>query len=82
MEKSFFKKNLRLSFSARKNVLKNFKSRFFQIKNLYKIPKHEPTPELPKKKTIHKKSVSKLQQELMNEIIADESDINDKIFLN
>ena len=35
-----------------------------------------------KKKTIHKKSVSKLQQELMNEIIADESDINDKIFLN
>ena len=39
-------------------------------------PAIEPTP------TKHKKSKSKLQQEFMNEIIADKKDVNNEIFFN
>ena len=54
------------------------------MNNLDKIPTREPTceptPELAAEPTEHKKSKLKLQQEFMNEIIANEKDINDEIF--
>ena len=53
-------------FSAIEKVLNIFKSRLLQITEPIK----------------HKKSKLKLQQEFMNEIIADEKDINDEIFWN
>ena len=69
-------------FTAREKVLNNFKSRYFPIKNLDKIPTREPTPELATERTKHKKSKLKLKQEIMNEIIANKKDINDEIFWN
>ena len=42
-------------------------------------PTREPTSELAKEPTIHEKSKLKLQQEFMNEIIANEKNINDEI---
>ena len=44
------------------------------------MPLREPTPELATESTKQKKSKLKLQQEFMNEIIADKKDINDEIF--
>ena len=85
MKKSFLN-NLGLLFSAREKILNNFKRRLFPIKKLDKIPTHgptcEPTPELATEPTKHKKSKLKFQQKLMNEIIANEKDINDEIFWN
>ena len=69
-------------FNAREKYFNNFKSRLFPIKNLDKIPTREPTPELATEPTTQKKSKLKLQQEFMNEIIADEKDLNDEIFWN
>ena len=85
-------------FSAREKVLNSFKSRFFPIKNLDKIPSRDPgtepatesevaTEPAPKPATEttptkHKKSKLKLQQNFINEIIADEKDINNGIFSN
>ena len=45
LEKKYFLNNLGLLFSAREKLLNSFKSRLFLIKNLDKIPTHEPTPE-------------------------------------
>ena len=50
------------------------------MKNLDKTPTREPTPDLAREPTKHKKSISKLQQEFMNEMIAKEKDINDELF--
>ena len=67
------------------NVRNNFKSRLFPIENLDKIPIREParelTPELAKELTKHRKSQLKLQQEFINEIIANEKDKYDVIFI-
>ena len=72
----FFKKNsLRLFFGAREKILINFKSRLFQIKNLDKIPTCKPTQNLATEPTKHSKSKLKLQQEFINEIIADKKEI-------
>ena len=49
---------------------------------LYKIPARESTCEPATELTKHKKSKSKLQQEFINEIIANKKDINDEIFWN
>ena len=46
------------------------------------MPTCEPTPELATEPTTQKQSKLKLQQGFMNEIIADEKDINDEIFWN
>ena len=63
----------------------------FLIKTFDKIltrdptePETEPTPKPATEATPtkHNKSKFKLQQEFMNEIIADEKDVNSKIFLN
>ena len=43
LKQPFFKSNLGLLFSARENILNNFKCRLFLIKNLDKIPTHERT---------------------------------------
>ena len=43
--KRVFLNNLGLLFSARENVINNFKSRLFPIKQIDKIPTHEPTSE-------------------------------------
>ena len=50
------------------------------IKNPNKVSIHESIPELAPEPTKDKKSKLKLQQEFMNEITADEKDINDQIF--
>ena len=50
------------------------------IKNPNKVSIHESIPELALEPTKDKKSKLKLQQEFMNEITADEKDINDQIF--
>ena len=42
----------------------------------------EPPPELATEPTRHEKSKLKLNQEFMSEIIADEKDRNNEIFLN
>ena len=47
-----FLNNLGLLFSERKNVLKNFKSRLFPIKNLDQIKKSKPTSEPATKPTL------------------------------
>ena len=52
------------------------------MKNFDKIRIRETTPELATEPTKQKKSKLKLQQEFMNEIIADEKDISDEIFWN
>ena len=75
-------KDIRTIFSARDEVLNNFKSRLFPVKKLDKISACEPTPELAPEPTKHNKSKLKLQQKFMNEIIADKKDINDEIFWN
>ena len=54
IEKSFFKINLWLLFSAREKAQK-FKSRVFSIKNLVKIATRESTTELATEPTKHKK---------------------------
>ena len=78
-------------FSTREKVLKSFKSRLFPRKNFDKIPTPEPaaepTPEVATEPTEatpteHKKSKLKLHQEFMNEIIADQKDIKNEIFLD
>ena len=88
LEKKSLLNNLGLLFSAREQVFNSFKSR------LDKIPTREPTPEAAAEPTArttpnvateatitkHKKYKLKLQQEFMNEIIADEKDINNEIF--
>ena len=80
---SFFKNNLGLLFRAKKKVLDTFKSNLFSIKNLNKVPTHEPnrepTPKLAKKPTKHRKLKLKLQKEFMNEIVADKKFINDGV---
>ena len=63
-------------------MLNSFKSRLFSIKYLEKIPTREPIPEITKEPTKHKKSQLKLQQKLLNEIIASKKDINDELFWN
>ena len=55
-------------------VRNNIKNRLFPIENLDEIPIREPTLELAKEWTKHRKSQLKLQQEFMNEIIANEKD--------
>ena len=67
--------NLRLIFSARENILNNFKRRLFPIKNSDKISKPEPTPEVatePKRatkaKTKRKILSLKMLEEFLNEI--------------
>ena len=82
VEKRPFLNNLGLFFSAREKVLNNFKSRLFSIKNLEKYPTRDSTTELATEPTKHSKSKLELQQELMNEIIADGKVINDEIFWN
>ena len=67
---SFLKNNLGLFFSVREKVINNFKSRIFRIKNSDKILTSKPTSELETVPFKLKKSKLKLQQELMNEILA------------
>ena len=69
-------------FSARENVLNNFKSRLFPIKNWDKISARKPTPEPEIEPAKHKKSKLKLEQEFMYEMITYEKDVNDGIFWN
>ena len=68
-----------------KTFLINLKTDYFQ-KKIYKILRrettHERTPGPATQPTTHKKSKLKLQQEFMNELKADEKDINHKIFWN
>ena len=68
---------------------KNFlitNSRLFPKKNLDKNPTRKPIPEAATEPatepTKHKRSKLKLQQEFMNEIIANEKDMNDEIIWN
>ena len=92
-----FLNNLELLFSAREKVVISFKSRLFPITSLDKIPTREPTepktePEVatePTPKPVReptptklKKSKLKLQHKFINEIIANEKDINNEIFSN
>ena len=56
-------------------VRNNFKSRLFPIRETAR----ELTPELAKELTKHRKSQLKLQQEFINEIIANENDKYDVI---
>ena len=51
IEKEFFLSNLRLLFSARENVLTNFKSTLFPTKDLNKVSTREPMTELVRKPT-------------------------------
>ena len=89
-EKELFKNNLGLLFSARENVLNNFKRKLFPIKNLGKIPTCESkpevitklTPEIATEKAKHKKTKLKLQQKFMNQIIDDRKNVNGEIFWN
>ena len=69
-------------FSARENVLNNFKSRLFPIKNWDKISARKPTREPEIEPAKHKKSKLKLEQEFMYEMITYEKDVNDEIFWN
>ena len=78
-------------FSTREKVLKTFKSRLFPRKNFDKIPTPEPaaepTPEVAIEPTEttptkHKQSKLKLHKEFMNDIIADQKDIKNEIFLD
>ena len=89
IEKEFFWNNSGLWFSVRENVLNNFKSKLFLIKNLYKIPAPkvatEPTPEVatePTKatKTNRKISTLILREEFLYEIKKEEKNINEQIF--
>ena len=80
LEKNTFLNNLKLLFSTRENVLNSFKSRLFPIKKLGKIPTRElaepaAEPAAEKTPTKNKKSKSKLQQEFIKVIIANEKDI-------
>ena len=84
LETKSFLNNLGLLFSAREKVLNSFKSRLFPIKNLDKIPTHEPTPEpatepevatelteatkATKTKTKRKISSLQLHQEFLNKM--------------
>ena len=63
-------------FIARIKVLNDYKTRFFPIENLDKVPTCELTQELAIEPTEQKKSKLKLQQEF----IADEKDVGDYIF--
>ena len=72
-----FLNNLGLFFGAREKVLTNFKSALFSEKKLNKFSTREPTSEQAIEPAKQKKSKLKLQQGFMNEIIADEKDIND-----
>ena len=54
----------------------------FPIKNLDKISTRETKPELATEPTKHKKSKLKLQQEIMNGVIAGKKDINNETFWN
>ena len=58
MEESFLN-NLGLLFSAREKVLNTFKSKLFPIKNLDKIPRHEPVPEPATEPKIAKEPATK-----------------------
>ena len=66
---------------------KQIKRRLFLIKNCDKIPTPEPPAEPTPKvateatPTYHKKSKLKLQREFMNEIVADEKDLNNEIII-
>ena len=60
----YFLNNLGLLFSARENVLNNFKNRLFSLKKLGKIPTYEPKPDLAIEPTKYKKSKLKLQQKI------------------
>ena len=84
IEREFFLINLGLLFSARGKVLNNSKSRLFPKKNLHRIPTCEPTPEVAIKPTtgLTKHKSKWLQQEFINEMKANEKDINDEIFWN
>ena len=70
MKRTLFHKTLRLFFSARENILDNFKSRIFPIKNLDKTLTRKPTPELAIEPSKHEKNKFELQREFINEIIA------------
>ena len=78
--KKVFLNNLGLFFSAREKFLHNCKNRLFPIKNLDKIPTHQPTPQLATEPTEDKISKLKLQQEFMNGIRAEKKDRNLKYF--
>ena len=95
LEKKSFLYNLGLLFSAREIFLNIFKSRLFPIKNLDKIAICEPTepatelevatestrkPATEATPAKQQKSKSKLQQEFMNEIIANKNEIFSKYF--
>ena len=65
-----------LNYKSKRRKVYNF------ITSLHKIVTREPTPELSKEPAKQKKSKLKLQQRFMNEVIADEKDVNDEIFWN
>ena len=69
-----------LFFRATGKIIINFKSRLFPITNLDKISTLEPTIKLATKPTKRRKSKLKLQQEFMNEVIANKKDISHEIF--
>ena len=60
-----------------KNLDKGKKNWLFQVKNSDKIPTSESSPELATEPIELKKSKLKLQQEFMNETIADKEDMNE-----
>ena len=84
LEKKYFLNKLELLFSAREKFLNSFKSRFFPIKNLDKIPTREPATEptkatkVKKAKTIRKISSLKLREEFLNKIKNEKK--NEQIF--
>ena len=91
LEKTSFLNNLGLLFSATEKFLNIFKSRLFPIKNLDKIATCGPTelevatestrkPATEATPAKQQKSKSKLQQEFMNEIIANKNEIFSKYF--
>ena len=74
----------------KKKLLKTLKADYFQQKKQKqqqqkkkdKITTREPTPELSKQPTKHRKSKLKLKKESMNKIIADKKYVNVEIFWN
>ena len=69
-------------FSAREKIVNSFKSRLFPIKNLERIPLRQPAAESAAESTKHKKCKLKMEQEFINEIIAEERGIDNEIFLD
>ena len=68
--------------SAREKVLNNFKRRLFSIKKSDTFSTPGLVPESAREPTKHTTYKLKQQQNVTNEIIADEKDINYEIFWN